>query len=425
MNTLRNRIALLLICAIVAVVGLATFAADRTLNPQPHQLGRDPSARQVVLLATLAEKYPDEAAELGLDIRDKSADGSVDEIAGRFLSEAVLASGKSWPVIVSHDNEPRTDNVSVRLKEGQWLIVQIPRVGPPPGGGKVLAMWIALIVLGSAVVSLVAADKITKPLRFLEGAVTRIGPDGMLPHIPETGSAEIRATARAINRLSTRLKTAMESRMRLVAAAGHDLRTPMTRMRLRAEFVADKTERAKWLADLEELDSIADSAIRLVREEVDNNGRTEILRLDQLVAGLVKELRVLDYSVELQKAGKAHPIVVQANPIALTRALRNLIINAATHGNQALVSSFQQGDRAVIRIEDSGPGVPEELLDRIFEPFFRVDAARRKVHPGAGLGLAIAREIIERTGGHITISNKTPQGLVQSVTLPVATKTPV
>ncbi|MCI1001249.1 MULTISPECIES: ATP-binding protein [Brucella/Ochrobactrum group] len=422
MNTLRNRIALLLICAIVSVVGLATFAADRVLSPPPRELTSDPLARQIMLQVSLFTQNPAAAQAYGLVVQDKPIDTNVDERGTRFISRALAANGKDWPLIVSHADTPRTDNVSVKLGEDRWIILQIPQMGPPEGAARVLALWVCLIVLGSAVISLFAAAKITKPLRLLEGAVTRIGPDGVLPLIPETGSGEVRATAKAINRLSTRLKTAMESRMRLVAAAGHDLRTPMTRMRLRAEFVADEAERAKWLADLEELDSIADSAIRLVREEVDSNGATEILQLDRLVTELVAELRAIGYSAELQPVKTAQPLVVQANPIALTRALRNLMINAATHGHHAVVSSVEKNGEAVVLIEDNGPGIPEELIGRIFEPFFRVDAGRRKMHPGAGLGLAIAKEIIERMGGRIDIANKTPNGIAQTVTLPVATK---
>jgi len=244
--------------------------------------------------------------------------------------------------------------------------------------------------------------------------VDRIGPDGILEHIPETGTGEVRTAARALNRLSAQLKQAMESRMRLVAAAGHDLRTPMTRMRLRAEFIEDDAERAKWLSDLEELDMIADSAIRLVREEVGVDG-AEPIRLDRLLRQIASELRALDQKVEL---GELPPLTVHAGPIALKRALRNLIANAATHGGGARVALERQGDSIAIRIEDDGPGVPPELLARIFEPFFRVDQARRKSFPGAGLGLAIAREIVERYGGKIAIRNRKPHGLEQICSFP-------
>jgi signal transduction histidine kinase len=205
----------------------------------------------------------------------------------------------------------------------------------------------------------------------------------------------------------------MESRMRLVAAAGHDLRTPMTRMRLRAEFLEE--DREKWLNDLDELDRIADSAIRLVREEV-NQDAVEPLGLDRLVRDIEVEMASLGHAVSV---GHLDKVSVRAGALGLRRALRNLIVNAATHGKGCTVSLAAQGGRAVLTIADRGPGIPPDLLNKAFEPFFRVDPARTQFLPGAGLGLAIAREIIERYGGTITLENRQGGGLVQTVILPV------
>jgi signal transduction histidine kinase len=207
----------------------------------------------------------------------------------------------------------------------------------------------------------------------------------------------------------------MESRMRLVAAAGHDLRTPMTRMRLRAEFL-DEEDRVEWLNDLNELDRIADSAIRLVREEAGVED-TEPVALDRLLRDLATELKQVGHPVT---TGALSPALVKAGPLALKRALQNLIINAATHGGGARLALSVEGHRAIVRIEDDGPGIPPDLLSRVFEPFFRVDPARRQSVPGAGLGLAIAREIVERNGGTITIENKAPRGLRQTVGFEIA-----
>ncbi len=169
----------------------------------------------------------------------------------------------------------------------------------------------------------------------------------------------------------------------MIAAAGHDLRTPMTRMRLRAEFIEDEAEREKWLADLAELDSIADSAIRLVREEAQEQDEAVAeLRLDRLLDDIAGELAALGYAVSQEDLPA---LSMRAAPLALKRALRNLIINAATHGGGAELLLSQSGDRAEIAVLDRGPGIPEPLMDRAFEPFFRIDPGRRKSIPGAGL----------------------------------------
>ncbi len=250
---------------------------------------------------------------------------------------------------------------------------------------------------------------LVRPLEMLETAVGKIGSDGVLAAVPEEGSAEVRATAHALNQLSTRLKTAMESRMRLVAAAGHDLRTPMTRMRLRAEFLDD--DRDKWLHDLDELDRIADSAIRLVREEV-NQDAVEPVELDRLVRDIEAEMISAGHAVSIDHLDK---VSVKAGALGLRRALRNLIVNAATHGKSCTIALTGQGGRAVLTIADRGPGIPPDLLNKAFEPFFRVDPARAQSIPGAGLGLAIAKEIIERYGGTIRLENRQGGGLLQTV----------
>jgi signal transduction histidine kinase len=233
-----------------------------------------------------------------------------------------------------------------------------------------------------------------------------------LPVLPERGPAEVRATAVALNSLSTRLKRAIESRMRLVADAGHDFRTPLTRMRLRAEFVRDEEEKTLWLRDIKELENIADSAIQLVREE-SIKAPPEVICLDDLVRSVTVELRDQNFEIEVSDTDKAS---VKANRLALSRALRNLLINAATHGGRGVVS-VTGGATARITISDQGPGIAPDLLDDVFEPFFRVDRARAQRVPGAGLGLTISREIIRRAGGDIKIANG-PSGLIQIVELP-------
>lgn len=416
MTSLRTRIAILLILAIVSVVGLATFAASRVLRPPLPQATMEPLARQLHVLARLAQADRQAALAAGLVVQSSPSAGREETGMTRFLNRALERTGTARRAIIRRAPDTPVLTASVDLGNGEWLISDVPDLRPPPGGWKVMAGWIALIVAGSTAVSLFAASKITKPLQLLESAASRIDPDGLLPHIPEEGSGEIRATAKALNQLSGRLKSAMESRMRLVAAAGHDLRTPMTRMRLRAEFIADEEEREKWLADLEELDAIADSAISLVREEVGEQG-SEPLKLGYLVHGLAEELRDLGYKVSDPPLTS---LPVAARPIALKRAIRNLIINAATHGAGARIELQARDGLAVVTIFDDGPGIPEDLIGQVFEPFFRVDMARRKTLPGAGLGLVIAKEIIERFGGTITIANREPNGLVQTITLPLA-----
>lgn len=415
MTSLRTRIALLLILAIVSVVGLATYAASRALRPPLPEATMQPLARQIAMLATLARDDRTAAEAAGMAIRQMPASGLYETRMSSVLSRFLDETGTPLTVSVTRATDTPVLTASVDLGNGQWLVSDIPDMRPPPGGMQAMIFWIALISLGSIAVALYAASRIIRPLELLQEAVGSVGPDGVLPPVTEAGSGEVRATARALNQLSSRLKSSMESRMRLVAAAGHDLRTPMTRMRLRAEFIADDEEREKWLSDLAELDAIADSAIRLVREEA-SPGERQLIHLDALLGEVAGELQEIGYSV---KCDALTPATVRAGRVALTRALRNLLVNAATHGGGATVSMIKESDKAVVTILDHGPGIPDDLLGRVFEPFFRVDPARRKTLPGAGLGLAIAREVVERYGGSLTVANRVPTGLVQTVRIAI------
>jgi signal transduction histidine kinase len=411
MRSLGARLAALLVAAIVAVVAISSFAAWLVLRGPRAEMIVEPVARELLVLLAATERNKAEAIASGVLVSTGPAVGTRDGTLSDFLTDAMRRVGGKKQVVVSRETVTAGPIASVRLEDGDWILVSIPSFGPPPGGLVVLAGWLTLIVIGTAVVSVAAASKITKPLRLLEHAAGEVGPDGTLPLMPESGPVEVRATARALNRLSARLRIATESRMRLVAAAGHDLRTPMTRMRLRAEFISDGLERQKWLADLEELDQIADSAIGLVREEVSHDSLQEI-RLDRTIVHIVEGLVEIGLDVT---TAELQPAVISAAPLATTRALRNLLINAATHGRSAVVAVTGVCDTVVVRIEDCGPGIPEDRLDQVFEPFFRIDNGRQKSRPGAGLGMAIAKEIISRFEGEIFVRNRRPAGLEQII----------
>lgn len=422
---LRLRLALLIVGAIVAVVGLATFVAIAVIGrPGQDRLIAD-AALQIDLVSRLAAELPDEfepgtpaGTRLGLHLSKDPVAGPVDERLTDLLRGELSRRGRPSDVVVTEPAPGRPPTVSVMVpSQGWWISLPLSTRAPPPRAGWVLLIgWMSAIILGSAAIAVVLSYRLVKPLELIETAIASIGPDGALPQLAETGSGEVKATAVALNRLSARLRSAMESRMRLVAAAGHDLRTPMTRMRLRAEFIADDEERALWLRDLEELDRIADSAIRLVREEVEASG-SETIDLAPFLTALVGELAEQGHAIGIDTLA---PGSIHASPLALTRALRNVLINAATHGRGGRLSSSREGDMLLIRIVDQGPGIPPELIERVFEPFFRVDPARRQSVPGAGLGLAIAREIIERLGGTIRVSNAAGGGLIQEIRLPLA-----
>ena len=415
MSSIRARVAVMLVSSVLSVVVLSTLVMSRMVVGLAEQNFSDGIADRVskMLPATTFE-----GDTVVFHLSHEPASGEVLERQTAQMKESFRNAGISLEVVVKQTpGERRT--ASVNLGPG-WLTWPVPNHRPPPRAWFGLAGWMGLITIGVIGVALIVAHQATKQLKFLQTMAKAVGSDGILPRVPEEGSAEIRATARALNMMGESLKKAVESRMRLVAAAGHDLRTPMTRMRLRAEFLPED-ERSQWLHDLEELDRIADSAIQLVREETVDKG-TEPMRLDALVRQICHELALMNLPVALLDF---EAVTVKMSPLAFTRALRNLIINAATHGGGAQVSVITHGEAALVIIEDDGPGIPEKDLSSIFEPFFRVDPARRQHIPGAGLGLAIAKEIVERQGGTLAIENRKPNGLRQTLSFERQMATPL
>jgi signal transduction histidine kinase len=411
MNTLRAKIALLMVVVIVSVVGLLTIVLFYLLGPPQRLHSLAPVAQQVETLVHVVSDGSD-----AISLVPQRSPGRILENVTRRLRGALAARGLDLAVTVSRGGWRAPLVVSIPVGSRGWVLLPITDVPPQGAPWRGLLRWLLLITFGATAIAVFVANRMVRPLALLESAVESVGPDGALPALPERGPAEVRATAKALNSLSSRLKRAMESRMRLVAAAGHDLRTPITRMRLRAEFVEDDEERARWLTDLDELERIADSAILLVREE-SGKAPPELIQLDGLVGSIGAELRDQNLDVTQTTVG---PVKVRASRLTLNRALRNLIINAATHGVRARVEVGGANGMARIVIEDEGPGIPPDLLGQVFEPFFRADPARRQDIRGAGLGLTIAREIIQRAGGTISISNGASGGLRQVVELPKA-----
>lgn len=409
MNTLRVKIALLLAVAIVSVVGLLTWVMLALLGPPSPQRTIEPVAEQIEMLTRIGKT--DTSV---LTLAKQPAGGRLYGTTTQLLRAELARRGLDLAVTVSRRDRASPLVVSIPMGAQGWLLMPISDLPPRGTPWWGILRWLALITVGATVIAIFAANRMVRPLALLESTLASVGPDGNLPVLPERGPAEVRVTARALNSLSSRLRKAVESRMRLVAAAGHDLRTPITRMRLRAEFVEDEEERRLWLKDIDELERIADSAILLVREE-SGKAAPETLRLDMLVGEIATELK--DQDLDVAVAG-SEAVTVRASRLGLARALRNLMINAATHGYRATVRiEGGTNGRARVVIEDEGPGIPPELMDQVFEPFFRADPARRQNIAGAGLGLTIAREIVQRAGGDIVIANREPSGLRQTVEL--------
>lgn len=401
MLSLQNRIALILVVSMMAAMAIGTFATVLVVSGAAPDASIEQAGDVLAMLGSL-DTLPSEPPA-----------GRIVPDATRLLETKLARLGAAGKALVVDNQETGNRVAAYLLPDGRWATIEVPRFPAPPSAAwLVLTTWLTVTLIGVGSVALLMARRVTEPFAIIEKVVAAVGPGGELPQLPETGSAEARRVRVALNSLSARVKAAVQTKMRIVAAAGHDLRTPMTRLRLRAELLPDR-EQEDWFSDIDELDQIAESAIGLVREESGSADQTTI-DLSRLVAETVSELAATDLPVQLVRAD---PAWVRAGPLSLRRALRNLMMNAAIYGGVAMVWVHIRDENVQVRIEDDGPGIPEHLLSRVFEPFFRGDPSRSATK-GAGLGLTIANEIIERLGGSLTIENRPGGGLLQIVTLP-------
>ncbi len=268
-----------------------------------------------------------------------------------------------------------------------------------------------------ALAALWGARWLSAPMRRLVGAsqalASSIGGKAALPRLNDRrGTVEVREAARVFNDMAQQLDAQFRHRGLLVAAISHDLRTPLTRMRMRLESLAHEPAAQRCIADLREMNELIDSVLEVFRGEGASEP-TQRMDVFALVQAMADDL--VEQGNHVSAAGLA--VTIEVQPQALRRALSNLMGNALRYGNTADVMVFRDPGGARIVIDDDGPGIPDDQLDAVFQPFYRVDNSRSRSTGGAGLGLYIARELIQRQGGRLTLSNRPDGGLRVTVSL--------
>jgi signal transduction histidine kinase len=306
--------------------------------------------------------------------------------------------------------------VAVPLADGPWLTFAtgLPVAGAAYSTQFLVSMAImALIILG---VSVWAVRRVTAPLAALAAAAERLGHDVSAPPLTEAGTVETRQAARAFNDMQTRLRNLIDNRTRLLAAISHDLRTPLTLLRLRAETVENTQERDKMLGTIAEMDAMIGATLAFARDESAGEPRRPT-DLVALLHSVVDDMRDARLPVCMQTTP---PIIYDCQPAALKRAVRNLLDNAVKYGKYGTVQIRRAPKAVEIVINDEGPGIPEPELARVLEPFYRLDESRSRETGGVGLGLAIAQSIVQTHGGTLSLSNRPTGGLRATIALPLS-----
>jgi two-component system OmpR family sensor kinase len=302
---------------------------------------------------------------------------------------------------------------SVQQDDGRWATVEPPRGLLSPWQQRVLlGLLISMLLLAPLVWWM--ARRLTRPIRVFADAAERLGADPDAEPLTPSGPSEVRTAIHAFNDMQASLRNHMRQRTQTVAAIAHDLRTPLTRLRFRAEQAPDAV-RDRMAADIEEMDALISQAMAFVRGETTPE-RREALDLDALAADSVAGFAETGAAVAFDGGG-ALPVL--ADPAALRRALDNLIGNAVKYGSGARVTAFARDGAAVVTVEDDGPGLPDDELETVFEPFHRGERSRSRETGGAGLGLTVARQAARAAGGDVTLANRQTSGLVANLSLPL------
>lgn len=301
---------------------------------------------------------------------------------------------------------------AVRSENGRWVIVTAP--SPWPGPGAFLLLWLAANALVLVPLAWLFTRRLVAPIRAFADTAERAGRGEKGAIFPEKGPREVRKSARALAEMQRRIAGAVEERTKLLAAIAHDLRTPLTRLRFRAEY-APPEHRDRIVQDIERMDAMIGGVLAFVRGEE----RIERQRLEfaALVQSTVDDWAESGADVTV---AEAVPVQVDADSIALRRLVSNLLENAVRYAGSARCRILRHGADALLLVDDEGPGVAEDSLERVFTPFERGDATRDPTTGGVGLGLALARGIARAHGGDVWLGRLPGRGLRAHVRLPAA-----
>ena len=316
----------------------------------------------------------------------------------------------------SADTDPHITLVSLRLPDAGWININLFAAVRPATSAHGTLVSTSLMAFGVILLSVLIARWLTRPIRAVAAAAKSLSPDGPIIRVPELGPREVRDLASAFNEMQARISDLVARRTQALGAVSHDLRTPLTRLKLRMEDLSDAELQHAVIADIDEMELMIEATLSYLKGE-DATERIRRLDLGALLGTIVDEARDSGRQAELH----AQPhVVIDGRLISLKRAFSNLISNALRFGTHVVVSAEMIDGAIRVTIDDNGPGIPEDQLAAVLEPFVRLEHSRNRETGGVGLGLTIAKSNIDAHGGTLCLSNRPEGGLRATVTLPLS-----
>jgi signal transduction histidine kinase len=410
-------ISIVVINAILATVFFLNRPDVRERDPRPEPgqltaliqiLGGAAKEERADLLAMMARTFPQ------FDIRPVVADEKLVSLPDDPRDRPPLHLGRDYRVLVP--DGPPGRGLAVVLPDGEMVVVRGAefRGRPPFWGGPAMTMLLFVLV-SLSLLGLWAARALAAPLSALAKAAETFSLDNAAAPLPERGPEEIRSVARALNAMRGRITTLVDDRTKMLAAISHDLRTPITRMRLRTEFIDDESSRNQMLRDLDQMRAMLDSVLSFLRNDgqLEPMTPTDIATSLQLIAD-----QFADIGHPVSYRGPVHA-TVNARPGDLHRAVTNLVDNAVRFAGEVTISLSLAPDSVTVDVEDDGPGLSATQKIAMLQPFVRGDDARTMDQAsGFGLGLSIAQAVARAHGGEFSLHDRAPHGLIARITLP-------
>ncbi|WP_064118065.1 ATP-binding protein [Pseudomonas fluorescens] len=434
-DTLSRRIALTIVAAMVASLALnALFfqvagiwarppiertglleqiaATSRVIEAAPADLR--PQLAAAASSAMLQVSWKAQRVDFGLPNKGVRIDASRVPVLQQLLGDdrkIEAFNPGDWP----NDNPQAHYAALVQLVDGSWLAFIPPERSWGLELGTRIAIIITLGLIATLLVAWIATRQLANPLQRFARAARRFGTDLRAPPIKPEGPDEIRQVIVAFNTMQAQIQHFISERTHMLASISHDLRAPLTRMRLRSEFMEDLDHQGKLIRDVEEMQSMINAALAFFREDT-HREQTTAFDLSELLQTIVDDYR--DQHINVDFAGPAH-LVYEGRPLGIKRVIVNLLENAVKYAQQPGIALRREEYSICIEVSDDGPGIPEAALERVFDPFFRLEASRNRDTGGVGLGLSAARAIVREQGGELTLSNRDGAGLLARVELPL------
>lgn len=440
LGSMAGRIFLVLFLGFTVAVGLALLAADAALDMETRHLRMERAAgRAADVIALFDLATPEQRVKLRqlgpmtLWPASAGAGGAPDEemqalvrerLAGSFAGALAVtrleggdcrppSSGLAREAPAAAGKVERTPpvlcwRIDAELQDGEHLGGVLPAPPSLSIASRLSDPWLlSVLALAAVALSFVVARIAAAPLHTMAGAADALGADLDRTPLLESGPREVRMAARALNRMQERLRATLQERTRMLASIAHDLQTPLTRMRLRFEKITDADLRQRLISDYQAMQTLTREGLEFLRS-ADSEEEPSVLDLRSLLESLVEDAVDAGHSAALAEVCAAD---VRVRPHALRRCLLNLMDNAIFYGGSVTVGCEAAGSEVIVHVRDRGPGIPEDELERVFEPFYRVEGSRSRETGGTGLGLTIARTLSLRAGARLSLANHPEGGL--------------